>query len=275
MVGAVTIPAFTFVYHAHVGLATKRNSCLTSYILSHCPTAVSLLTLLVIAIERFIAIHCPFSYHNIFTKRKTGFFVAVIWLYTWILLPALLFSTNHWYPDLKDCNFTDISSEAYIAIMCAHLLLVFVITAALHGAVAYTAWKHRCQIRIQARLVNANTSVQQDAKTARMLALVLGIFYLCWLPYFLTLPFALWGMEDKEPFWFHVWEQFSGIVLISNSFMNPIVYAWKDRDLRHGFKKVLRKQSQSGYESVLMERDKSSTESTKSSKLNMYKASQL
>ena len=270
----MTIPAFTFVHHAKVGLATKRNSCLTSYILSHCPTAISLLTLLAIAIERFVAVHCPFSYHRIFTNRNTGFIVAFVWLYTWILLPVLLFSTNHWYPELGDCNFTDISSEAYIAVMCAHLLVVFVITALLHGTVAYTAWKHRCQIRIQARLINAHTRVQQDAKIARMLALVLGIFYLCWLPYFLTLPFALWGMEEKDPFWFHVWEQFSGMVLASNSFLNPIVYAWKDKEFRQGFMKVLHRQQNSGYDSVLVESE-TSTKESKLSKLRDHETSQL
>ncbi len=241
LIGMVTIPSFTMVHHAGIGLATQRNACLTSYVLSHCPTAVSLLTLFVIAIERFVAIHHPFSYHRFFTNRNTGVLIALIWLYTWTLLPTLWFSTNHWRPEMTDCNFTDISSVVYIAVMCGHLLFVFIACAVLHGSVAFTAWKHRCRIRVQAQLVNADTRVQRDAKVARMLALVLGIFYLCWLPYFLTLPFALGGMEEKEPMWFHVWEQFSGMVLVGNSFLNPLIYAWKDVDLRQCFKKVLRR----------------------------------
>ena len=242
------------VHHAKLGLATKRNSCLASYVLSHCPTGVTLLTLLLIAIERFVAVHCPFLYHRVFTKWNTGIMATSIWIYTWILLPVLWFSTNHWHSGMKECNFADLSSEIYIAIVCGHLLTVFLIAAALQGTIAYTAWKHRCKIRIQARLVNVHTRVQQDAKIARMLAVVSGIFYFCWVPCLFALPFKLWNPGGTSSFWFYVWEQIGGVILESNSFMNPIIYACYDKELRQCFRNVLFRRSDYPYQSVRSER---------------------
>jgi hypothetical protein len=72
-----------------------------------------------------------------------------------------------------------------------------------------------------------------------MLATVLGVFYLSWVPYFVSLPFAM-TVEGHDPLWLHCLEQFAGIVVRCNAFMNPIVYAWKNQEFSVAFKQILR-----------------------------------
>lgn len=240
VVGVVTIPAFSLVHHARLGLERQYSSCLTSYVLSHCPTGVSLLTLLIIAIERFIAVHKPYLYIRLFRRRTTVLAVVVIWVYIWTWGSITMFTWNHWKQSSEDCNFANVASGKYMMSIAIHMLGVLAITTVLHLAVARTAWQVRKAVIKQAHQVNTRSCLEDDARVAQMLALVLGIFYLCWVPYILTLPFAVKGVGGPEPFWLHVWEQFAGIVVLSNSCFNPIIYAWKNQDFRVAFKKILK-----------------------------------
>ena len=237
-VGVVSIPAFTLVHHTKFGLERQRTSCLVSYVLSHCPTGVSLLTLFIIAVERYVAIHRPFTYQQLFRRKNTLGYVFIVWLYVWITTTVYMFTNNKWQDSMQDCNFGDVASAFYMFILSGHMVAVLVVTTALHAAVVHTARRHRRAIIQQARMVNMTSNLETNARIAYMLCLVLGMFYLCWIPYLLTLPFAL-RIQGPDPFWLHAWEQFAGIVVLSHSCLNPLVYAWKNRDFRLAFRRLL------------------------------------
>ena len=239
VIGIVTIPTFSVVHHARIGLETEYASCLSSYILSHCPTGVSLLTLLLIAIERWVAIHMPFLYPRVFKWKWTIVAAVSVWAYIWLLGILLMFRNNRWRPGLGDCNFADVASHDYMLMLAVHMLGVFVITTVLHLSVAATACRaHRAIIR-QTRSVGGDIGMlEKDARVARMLLLVLGVFYLCWVPYFLTLPFAL-RVKGHDPLWLHIWEQLGGVIVLSNSCFNPLIYARRDANFRSAFRKLL------------------------------------
>ena len=240
MVGVVTVPVVGLVHHLQLGFETDYVSCLTSYVLSHCPTGVSLLTLLLIAIERWVAVHRPFVYPRIFRRKYTVAAVVVLWVYIWTLGVVAMFSWNRWRPGSDDCDFAAVASRRYLLVIGGHMLGVLIVTTVLHLAVAVTAWRVRQKILKQARAVgNTLSALERDARTARMLGLVLGVFYLCWIPYFLTLPFVF-RAKDRDPFWLHVWEQLAGLVVLSNSSLNPLIYAGKNADFRFAFRRLLR-----------------------------------
>ncbi len=239
VVGAVTLPTFTLVHHMNLGLDHNKNICLISYILSHCPTGISSVSLLVISIERFIAIHFPFEYQKWFTTRIMKKVSVVVWVYVWICLPVIMFTDNHWSKDNVDmCNFADVSSCVYRHVLLLHMIGVLLVTTILHSIVAYTAWQHKRRIAQQLSIIRADIKIQRDAKTARMLAMILGIFYLCWVPYLLTIPFTK-DHQGEDPFWLHTWEQVGGIIVICNSFLNPLIYAWQNHTFRRAFQKIL------------------------------------
>lgn len=156
---------------------------------------------------------------------------------------------------MLECNFGSVLSRVYIVVLLTHMLVILVVTTVLYIIIAHTAHKHH--VAISAQQVPATPPIQAtpsqatpthtpstvnfsyNAKLAKMLATVLGVFYLSWVPYFISLPFAM-TVEGHDPLWLHCLEQFAGIVVRCNAFMNPIVYAWKNQDFNLAFRKILR-----------------------------------
>lgn len=87
--------------------------------------------------------------------------------------------------------------------------------------------------RVQARL--GGFSIRKENKAARTLGLIMGVFLMCWLPYFsINIAFPLWG------------DRISPIVLeasmwlgYANSSLNPFIYAFFNKDFRHAFVAIL------------------------------------
>ncbi len=132
--------------------------------------------------------------------------------------------------------------------MYGHILVVFVLCIVINGAAAYSAWKHRYKIRIKAQIMRANTRVQQDAKSARTLNIILGLFFIFRTPYFLLLPFAHHDMRTPSQ-WIIVTEHVTNIAFAVHLFMNPCVFIWKDSEMRQAFRQLLSRNA--GYQSVL------------------------
>ena len=262
MVGLVTIPTFSLVHHGHLGFETQKYFCLISYTLSHGPTSVSMVTSFVIAWERYLAVHRPYWYERKFTMGPAAKCAVGVWIYVWIILPVLAFSTDNWTEDMDDCNFASALSTGYIATLLAHMLVILAVTTVLYILIARTALHHQRAIAKQRPSIASTSSeisrtgekeskLAKNAKIAKMLSCVLGIFYLCWLPYFISVPFAIVNKADHDPLWLHTWEQLAGIVVMCNSFMNPLVYAHKNEDFRVAFKKLLKRKKRSSFHEYL------------------------
>ena len=249
LAGVVGSPSFAIIHHAHLGLETRQVFCVGSYIFSHGPTSVSMLTLLAIAIERFVAVHWPYFYQRNFSIKVAVFSALGVWLYAWVTIITVMVTTNKWHPHLEDCNFGSVGSSSYKVLLMGHMVTTLIVASVLYIKIARVALFHTQQIATQKAEVTGqprckssafgHLQVLQNARIARMLATVLGLFYLCWLPYLLTLPFAMMIDTDHDPFWFHLWEQIAGIVVLCNSFVNFIVYAMKSGEFRQAFQRLL------------------------------------
>jgi 5-hydroxytryptamine receptor 1 len=80
-------------------------------------------------------------------------------------------------------------------------------------------------------------SLSKERRAARTLGIIMGVFVVCWLPFFLTYvirPFCPSCCPSKTFIDFVTW---LGYI---NSSLNPIIYTIFNLDFRRAFKKLLR-----------------------------------
>lgn len=84
----------------------------------------------------------------------------------------------------------------------------------------------------------ARSTLQKEVHAAKSLAIIVGLFALCWLPLHIINCFTLFcPMCDHAP----PWLMYLAIVLShTNSVVNPFIYAYRIREFRQTFRKIIR-----------------------------------
>ncbi|XP_015460768.3 5-hydroxytryptamine (serotonin) receptor 1A a [Astyanax mexicanus] len=81
-------------------------------------------------------------------------------------------------------------------------------------------------------------ALARERRTVKTLGIIMGTFILCWLPFFivaLVLPFC--GSSCPMPPWLGAVINWLGY---ANSLLNPVIYAYFNRDFQNAFRKMLR-----------------------------------
>ncbi|KAJ8347021.1 hypothetical protein SKAU_G00284220 [Synaphobranchus kaupii] len=81
-------------------------------------------------------------------------------------------------------------------------------------------------------------ALARERKTVKTLGIIMGTFILCWLPFFivaLVLPFC--PTSCHMPLW--LWNVINWLGY-SNSLLNPIIYAYFNKDFQSAFKKIIK-----------------------------------
>ncbi|XP_026851886.1 5-hydroxytryptamine (serotonin) receptor 1A b [Electrophorus electricus] len=80
-------------------------------------------------------------------------------------------------------------------------------------------------------------ALARERKTVKTLGIIMGTFILCWLPFFikaLVMPFC---SSCEMPVWLRDVINWLGY---SNSLLNPIIYAYFNKDFQSAFKKIIK-----------------------------------
>lgn len=85
---------------------------------------------------------------------------------------------------------------------------------------------------------HSRTTLQREIHAAKSLAMIVGIFALCWLPVHAINCVTLFhpALAKDKPKWL-----MNVAILLShaNSVVNPIVYAYRNRDFRYTFHRII------------------------------------
>ncbi|KAG5682803.1 hypothetical protein PVAND_012130 [Polypedilum vanderplanki] len=76
-----------------------------------------------------------------------------------------------------------------------------------------------------------------DWKSVQMVLLILGCFTICWLPYFIVACSQIYKITENSSV---VAYMAAFTLAMSNSFLNPIIYAWKNSNFRQAFINLLK-----------------------------------
>ena len=175
-----------------------------------------------ISVDRFLALHFHLRYQELVTHKRVVAVIISIWLYS-----AFLSSMALWVPPNIQSHF--ISIGTVIGLLFTTLAYIRIYLA---------VRRHKNQIRVRQE--------QNAANFASLIKSAVGKFYVflvflaCYLPIFICLTaIAIYGPNVALNRLF----LFSCTLVFLNSTLNPVIYCWKMRQIRHTVMNILRSMS--------------------------------
>ncbi|KAL9983695.1 hypothetical protein ACROYT_G005911 [Oculina patagonica] len=242
--------AFLYNEHRwHAGIAGTITCKLSQYLFLF-PIATSILTILVVSIDRFFAVFYPLN-GQVFRRPKI--MTATIWICSAILMsPTLAIFKVISSPDGEwfcvsyfgqDPNQADILSKVYYSLMFFLLyLLPLIVIAVLYTLVCYRLYHRKVPglSRAQAYRMAVEKSKR---KVVKVLVMIVAVFALCWFPahsmhYYVTFHSEFYARMPSYLFPLLLW------ISHTNSAIDPCLYILLSQNFRREFRKVL---SQCGF----------------------------
>ena len=215
-----------------------------------CSTA-SILNLCVISLDRYVHIRDPLHYESWMTTRKTVILIATVW----ILSVLISFVPTHlgWHesPSGLNSSTTDtelcifdlnpvyavVSSSISFYIPCIVMVSIYVRLYVYARRHARTIRKTHTAERFHSTNGGSTRGSYKvsDHKAAVTLGIIMGVFLLCWVPFFIVNPIAAFCSTciPKLVFQILTW---CGYV---NSCLNPIIYSIFNTEFRYAFRRIL------------------------------------
>ncbi|XP_028648884.1 alpha-1A adrenergic receptor-like [Erpetoichthys calabaricus] len=238
-----------------------------------CCTA-SILSLCVISVDRYIGVSYPLRYPLIMTKKRGLVTLVGVWALAMVISIGPLLGWKE--PDPEDDSVCKITEEPGYALFSAlgSFYVPLIVILAMYFRVYLAARKEtrslysgfkretlgsadeEVTLRIHRKVSDRNSSCEKrkslrsafsfrihkfskEKKAAKTLGIVVGVFILCWLPFFVVLPLGSFFPQYKPPedlfkviFWLGYF----------NSCINPIIYPCFSQEFKRAFKRILRGQ---------------------------------
>ncbi|KAM4796485.1 adenosine receptor A2b [Rhinophrynus dorsalis] len=252
---AVGLLAIPFAITISIGLKTDFHGCLFFACFVLVLTQSSIFSLLAVAIDRYLAIKIPLRYKSLVTGKRARAIIAVFWILSFGIGLTPLMGWNRFEENCPartgssgrnctvPCLFEKVVTMSYMVYFnfFGCVLLPLLIMLGIYIKIFMVA---RMQLRqIELKCVssdNSRTTLQKEVNAAKSLAIIVGLFAFCWLPIHILNCITLFepNFQNTKP----EWVMYMAIILShANSVVNPIIYAYKIRDFRYTFRKILSK----------------------------------
>ena len=222
--------------------------CTLSSVLGVFLCASSILHLCAISLERFITIKWPLQYQNWITKPRVVSVIANIWVVSLLLSLFPYFGiVQHTFNDeILDCEISwEDNPKLAVLLAIFFFLLPFIIMTLTYCYIFKEVTRQTrristVQVQVTRRKsfgtrMRINNILKHEFKAVRVIVVVIGVFFIFWLPWFLVtcyrayLPHGVSGTTQRLTF----------AMAYTNSSCNWIIYSVMNRQIRQAFKTIL------------------------------------
>ncbi|KAM5222021.1 melanocortin receptor 5 [Ctenodactylus gundi] len=182
----------------------------------------SMCSLVAIAVDRYVTIFYALRYHHIMTTVRAAGIIAGIW--TFCISCGIIFIV---YYD---------STYVVICLISMFITMLFLMVS-LYIHMFLLARAHARQIAAVPR----GSSVRQRASMwgAVTLTMLLGVFVVCWAPFFLHLTLMISCPQNIYCSCFMSQFNMYLILIMCNSAIDPLIYAFRSNEMRKTFKEIV------------------------------------
>ena len=230
-VGLLAHPMFV----AHLIIRIQQNTSDDAYgavfaIFSYTLAIASFFSVVAITVDRFLAVHLHLRYQELVTHKRVIAVVISIWVISAFL--SLLFPAARldWIP-----------KKVPWIMFAARDAVCFITTGFLHYKI-YASVRHHTG-HIQALQVQEEAQNREMKNAVRLRKTALATFYIyflflaCYVPMFCVNLAELFC--DETALIQHL-RCYVFTLMLSNSSLNPLIYSWKMRHIRHAVIDILR-----------------------------------
>ncbi|XP_067338969.1 trace amine-associated receptor 1-like [Channa argus] len=225
LVSPLTIKYSSTVCHYHYDLFCKVRG---TFDVSLC--TCSILNLCCISIDRYYAVCQPLTY----TAKINHCVIVIMILMSWGVSALIGISLTTVSIQRKICDKTCLNNVVLVNIMglIFAFYLPMIVMLCIYLKIFLVAQK---QARSIQNTASGAAVIRMERKATKTLAIVMGFFLMCWLPFFLTstiFSFSNASLPDA------VLELLNWVAL-SNSMLNPFIYAFFYSWFRSAFRMII------------------------------------
>ena len=202
----------------------------------------SILHLCAISIERLIAIKWPLSYDMKVTPKRIVILLIYIWLQSFVLaiFPALGLAEHQFNPVMSECEINWLKHPTLtILLMLFYFFLPVTIMVVAYAIIFKEVRRNSRRISTieYAGAQRERNKFKREMKAAKTLAVVVGVFFIMWMPYFATTTIRAFRGDGSIP---DALQRTVITLAYGNSCCNFVIYALMNSQLRNAFCQVLK-----------------------------------
>lgn len=200
--------------------------CTLYYVVDYIITSASVASMVLISVDRYLAVCYPFYYSTKVTNRRVKNSVFLCWLcsilYRILLLKDHLEKPGHSSSCLGECVVVINNLAGVVDLICTFIIpITVIIVLYMRVFVVVVATARAIKFQIAGVTVPHSVAVKKtEMKAARILGVVIVVFLFCFCPYY----FPTLAGEDTSVnasfVAFEIW------LTHFNSCLNPVIYAF-------------------------------------------------
>ncbi|XP_071809152.1 G-protein coupled receptor 52-like isoform X2 [Asterias amurensis] len=225
-----------------ISMATKQWTggtyvCSYQYFMAWSCLKTSFFIILLLTIDRYIALTKPFYYRGKVTirKMKIAIFALVLFSFGSTSVTIIWFSDEiallpNWYLCMNSWG----TASQYYSYILAFYGLTFILGVVVFNVcnigIVYSLMRHNKKTQKMRLRVLSEAQDRRERRVAKIIESLSVVFMLFWMPYLVFIVLNQYGVFYNE-----LLEDLSIRVLFTNTILNPAIYGLFNKTYRHGY----------------------------------------